>query len=210
MKLRTDKQVKGFTLIEVLVVIAILASLGAIAWVAVGSVQSKEAENTAQLHIEKIAASLNEYKANATTPLLWGDGDEDSANALYQMLNSDFDGDGSPDKGLTSFCKELQYFDPESGERPEGILYTSIGKNKYAILDPWNRYYYYRLGYTLEGPKSYGKSKRTSKGGSKNLKGKGLNVDFDIFSLGEDGVGNGKNNKGDNEDNISNIKFLTK
>ncbi len=209
MKLRIDRQAKGFTLIEILVVIAILAALGAISWVAVGAVQSKEAENTAQIHLEKIVAAMNEYKANATTPMLWGDGDEDSANALYQMLNSDFDGDGNPDKGLTPACKELRFYDPTSGEKPEGLLYTEIGKRKYGIIDPWGSYFFYRLGYAQEGPKAHGKAKR-SKGGDKKLKGKGLNVDFDIFSLGEDGLGDGKNNKGENEDNITNIKFLTK
>ncbi|MBR5184660.1 MAG: type II secretion system protein [Akkermansia sp.] len=211
MKLRTNRKAKGFTLIEVLVVIAIMAALGAIAWVSVGVVQSKEANGTAQMHLDKIAAALNEYKANATTPMLWGNGDEASANALYQMLNSDFDGDGNPDKGLTPYCKELRYYDPESGEKPEGIIYTNIGKNKHAILDPWNNYYFYRLGYSLEGPKSYsGKGSKRSKGGSQTQKGKGINVDFDIFSLGEDGLGDGRTNKDENKDNISNIKFLVK
>ena len=212
MKLRTNRKAKGFTLIEVLVVIAIMAALGAIAWVSVGIVNSKEANNTAQMHVDKIAAALNDYKANATTPMLWGNGDEASANALYQMLNCDFDGDGNTDKGLTPYCKELRYYDSASGEKPEGILYTDIGKNKYAILDPWNNYFFYRLGYSMEGPKSYsgkGGNKR-SKGGSQTQKGKGINVDFDIFSLGEDGAGDGRDNKGDNKDNITNIKFLTK
>ena len=38
----------------------------------------------------------------------------------------------------------------------------------------------------------------------------GINVDFDIFSLGEDGLGDGRTNKDENKDNISNIKFLVK
>lgn len=210
MKLRIDRHAKGFTLIEILVVIAILAALSSIAWVAVGAVQSKEAENTAQLHVEKIVASLNEYKANAETPMLWGNGDEDSANTLYQMLNSDFDGDGSTDKGLTPYCKELKFYDPSTGEKPEGILYTEIGKRKYGILDPWGNYFRYRLGYAQSGPKSYGGKSKRSKDGGKKQKGKGLNVDFDVFSLGEDGLGDGLDNKDDNADNISNIKFLTK
>lgn len=211
MKLSINKQAKGFTLIEILVVIAILAALTAISWVAFGAVQSKEANNTANMHIEKIAAALNEYKANAPTPMLWGDGDEASANALYQMLNSDFDGDGSPDKGLTPYCKELQYYDMGSGEKPEGILYTEVSKRKYAILDPWDNHYRYRLGYGQSGPKTHSdKTSKRGKGGGKEQKGRGINVDFDVFSLGEDGLGDGKNNKGENEDNVSNIKFLTK
>lgn len=210
MKLRTNRHAKGFTLIEVLVVIAIMAALAAISWVAVNSINSKEANNKAQTHIDTIAACLNEYKSNAPTPMLWGNGDEDSANALYQMLNSDFDGDGSTDKGLTPFCKQLRYYDPTSGERPEGILYTSAGKNKYVILDPWDEPYYYRLGYGQKGPVTHKSSGKTKAGKTtgKQMEGKGINVDFDIFSLGEDRKGDGKNNKGENKDNISNIKFL--
>ena len=36
--------------------------------------------------------------------------------------------------------------------------------------------------------------------------GKGVNPDFDIFSLGVDASGNGLSNKGKNEDNISNVR----
>lgn len=211
MKLRLNRHAKGFTLIEILVVIAIIAALSSIAWVAVGAVQSKQDENTANLHIEKIVASLNEYKANATTPLLWADGGEAGANALYQMLNCDFDGDGTTDKGYTPFCKELTYYEMGAGEKPEGLLYTEIpGKKKmYGILDPWNNFYYYRLGYAQSGPKTVAGKVKRGKHNDKVQKGKGLNVDFDVYSMGEDAMGDGRTNKDENEDNITNVKFLT-
>ena len=49
---------------------------------------------------------------------------------------------------------------------------------------------------------------KRSKDVDKPRKGPGVNVDFDIFSLGPDGLGDGLSNKGENEDNVSNIKFL--
>lgn len=218
MKLRNHSTSKGFTLIELLVVIAILAALAATAWVIVGSVTSKQDTQTAKAQISKLEASMNEFLSNAELhdKVLYGEGDENSAFALYKMLNSDFDGNGETDsvKGvaLPLCCKELVYYDPDSGERPEGLLYTKNAAGQYVILDPWGNSYRYRLGYARKGVRSSaaakgGKMKR-AKDVDKPRKGPGINVDFDIFSLGPDGLGDGLSNKGENEDNISNIKFL--
>lgn len=218
MKLRIHRASKGFTLIELLVVIAILAALAATAWVVVGSVTSKQDEQTAKAQITKLEASMNEFMSNAELhdKVLYGEGDENSAFALYKMLNSDFDGNGETDsvKGvaLPLCCKELVYYDPASGERPEGLLFTKNEAGQLVILDPWGRGYRYRLGYARKGVRSSasakgGKMKR-SKDVDKPRKGPGVNVDFDIFSLGPDGLGDGLNNKGENEDNVSNIKFI--
>lgn len=204
MKLLRNKHKKGFTLIEILVVIAILASLGAIAWVAYGSIEKKRLNNLTQQHIEALSVSLTNYFNNAKPedPILWADGGEAGAVALYQMLSGDFDGDGKTDKGRASYCKELVHYEPGDSSKPEGIPYRSIGKNKYAIVDAWGQPISYRLGFEKYGTKKPGKKSKEKE------QGKGINVDFDIYSLGEDGLGDGLDNKGDNEDNLSNIKFL--
>ncbi len=213
MKLLHNRQAKGFTLIEILVVIAIMASLGAIAWVAYGAIDKKKQNNLTQQNINALATCLNSYFNNTTntdkTPILWADGGMESANALYQMLNCDFDGDGKTDKGLTPFCKELVRYEPEDESKPEGIHYRSIGNRKFAIIDAWGNPICYRLGYAKTGAKlKPGKKSRNNE--KETVKGKGINSDFDIYSLGEDGLGDGRTNKDENEDNISNIKFLTK
>lgn len=220
MKIRIRSAKKGFTLIEILVVVAILAALAAIAWTAYDSIMGDKESKTAQMQIEKLAASMNDFMSNAENhdKILYGDGDENSATALYQMLYSDFDGDGQTDsiKGvaLPVSCKELTYYDPSAGERPEGLLFTKTAAGQYVILDPWDRPYRYRLGYGKKGVRAIagakGSKMKRGKDVDKPRKGRGMNVDFDIFSLGEDGLGDGLNNKGENEDNISNIKFLTK
>lgn len=218
MKLCNHKAAKGFTLIEILVVIAILAALSATAWVVVGSVTSKQDTKTAEMQIAKLAAGMTEFMSNAELhdKVLYGEGDENSAFALYKMLNSDFNGDGETDsvKGvsLPISCKELTYYDQGSGDKPEGLLYSKNEAGQFVILDPWGRGYRYRLGYGRKGVRSSaaakgGKMKR-SRDVDKPRKGPGVNVDFDIFSLGADGLGDGLSSKGENEDNVSNIKFI--
>ena len=68
-----------------------------------------------------------------------------------------------------------------------------VEKGKYyAILDPWGNPYCYRLGYSMKD--------------DSNRPGKGMNSDFDIFSRGPDGLGDGMDNRDENEDNISNVR----
>ena len=62
----------------------------------------------------------------------------------------------------------------------------------YLIIDPWGNPYRYRLGYELEDEK--GKT------------GPGINPDFDIFSQGPDGLGQGKTNADEDADNVTNIR----
>lgn len=218
MKYRNLRTAKGFTLIEILVVIAILAALSATAWVVFDSVTDKQDKSTAEMQIGKLAACMTEFMSNAEMhdKVLYGEGDENSAFALYKMLNSDFNGDGESDsvKGvaLPIACKELTYYDQGSGEKPEGLLYSKNEAGQFVILDPWGRGYRYRLGYGRKGVRSSAASKggkvKRAKDADKPRKGPGVNVDFDIFTLGPDGLGDGLSKKGENEDNVSNIKFL--
>ncbi len=208
MKLHTAQQHKGFTLVEILVVITILASLGAISWGIFSALGSKDEETKAKTEIAMMEAKLNEYKSSEELGLLYADDYEEGAFALYQMLKGDFNGDGSTDKGRTCYCDQLVYVAPGSNEKPEGILYTEIPgkKRQYGILDPWGNFYSYRLGCEQKGVPAIGK--KTTK--TKKKQGNGLNVDFDIYSRGEDGIGDGLNKSGDNEDNISNVKIFLK
>lgn len=210
MKLARNKQRKGFTLIEILVVIAIMSALGAIAWVAYGAIESRKQNNTTQQHVDMLATCLTDYFSNAKAqdPILWADGGEEGAVALYKMLSGDFDCDGKTDKGRTAYCKQLVHNDPNDTTKQEGIPFHSIGKNKYAIVDAWGRPISYRLGYGKDGTKNTKAGSSTRNKAKETEKGTGINADFDIYSLGEDGLGNGRTNKDENEDNISNIKFL--
>ncbi len=203
---------KGFTLIEVLVVIAILAMLASAAWVAVGMVTARGMTKTAENHIALIAASIDLYKADNSNILPYARGDEWSGHVLYQMISGDYNNDGQPDKDeqgyfRPTYCKSLVInANPKSDRLQEGLPAYKIKLAKsrdmprgvkkgrlFAIVDPWRVPYRYCLGCEAE-----------SEGGKQGI---GINADFDVYSLGFDRLGNGKTKKGENEDNVSNIKI---
>ena len=205
MKLNRQNK-KGFTLVEILVGVGILAMLAAGMWVAVGSTQTKKLKNKAETEITLLEAAMNEYRTDNGGVLPFGRGDEESSNIMYQALSCDFDGDGEPDDeiGVTRmpYCPTFTVIkNTKAAEQGEGIpvLRASIrtkekGKRKMlVIVDPWGKPYRYRLGCEAEDDK--GKT------------GQGINADFDIFSQGPDGLGDSTNKAGENEDNISNIKL---
>lgn len=202
---------RGFTLMEICVVVAILATLATMGWQATKMVRTREMNKTAELQISQMEAGMNAYRQDVGDNLPAGDGDEWSSHVLYSVLYCDEDDDGQPDVDPKSgetripYCEALtpMAYVKNAKEILNGIpvvkksIKVAGSKNKkrkcFVILDPWNASYRYRLGYDMREP-------------SKNSPGKGINPDFDIFSLGADSQGNGLNNLNDNEDNISNIR----
>lgn len=199
---------KGFTLIEILVAVAILATLAAIMWQAQGWIQGRSLKSQAENEIKLLEASLNAYKADSGGSLEFGRGDEYSSHVLYKMIYCDENNDGEPDEvngtPLMPFCETLNVIkNKKDNEILEGIpvrkakITSKEGGKKvsgkyFLIYDPWGNPYRYRLGYETED--------------SKGKVGSGMNPDFDIFSLGGDGLGDGKTNDGDNADNVSNVR----
>lgn len=208
MKAATKQARPGFTLIEILIVIAILALLAAGVWEAKGLIESRQLRSTAQTQIAQLETAMNAYRADNGDVCPYGRGDEYSSHVLYKAVSCDEDNNGEPDKekntGVTRmpYCETLAYIDTKSDERMEGIpvlkarvANSEAGKKRgkyYLLIDPWGKPYRYRLGCELAD--------------ERGRVGRGINADFDIFSLGADGLGNGMTNDAENEDNISNIR----
>ena len=211
MKAGMHTQRRGFTLIELLVVITIMALLAG-AVLVLTDVFAKKGDNTkAKTDIEMLSTALTKYESEGYK-LEDGSGDLMSAHALYCMTSGDYDEDGIPDevrKGArrTKYCPSLVIIDPGDESVSDGIpvmksqsKLTGLGKKqkgkkmaRYVIIDPWGNPYRYRLGFQRKG--------------SNKKYGSGNNADFDIFSQGPDGLGNGLDDKGENEDNISNVEY---
>lgn len=205
---------RGFTLVEIFVVIAILAILGTMGWQATKLVQSRRMYKTAEIQIGQMETGMNAYRQDYGDTLPYGDGDAWSAHVLYSALYCDEDNDGEPDRDKetkatkTPYCEAIVPVESlkKAAEIPNGLIAVKVnmksssgkkgksGKKSgkfFAILDPWGKPYLYRLGYNMQD--------------DSNRSGQGINPDFDIFSQGPDGLGDGLDNKGDNEDNVSNV-----
>lgn len=194
----------GFTLIEILVCIAILAMLAVVLLEVRGYINNKKLLNVAQSQIAMLETGMNAYRSDNAGSLPDGEGDEASSHTLYAALYRDKDNNGEPDQEsgvpLPPYCNSFAIIkDTKAREELDGIpvikqqVRTQKGRKKLWILqDPWGNTYRYRLGFDQDN--------------SKGKPGKGVNPDFDIFSLGGDGKGDGTSNEGDNADNVSNVR----
>lgn len=207
--LRYQKQRGGFTLMEIIIAIAILAMLSALVWQSSKLVNTRKMCKTAEIQIGQLEAALNDYRQDNSDTVPYGDGDPWSSHMLYQALYCDENNDGEPDKDKNSdeprepYCAAIVPIEDlkKTTEIQNGIPAIKIntkakrgkkGGKFYVLIDPWGKPYLYRTGFELRDEHDH--------------RGKGINADFDIFSQGPDGLGDGRNNTGDNEDNISNIR----
>lgn len=193
-----SKASRGFTLLEILIVIAILAILALLGWIALSAIQNSAKRKTAENEIAALSAAMQACRADNGNVLPHGSGNVTSSNVMYRALYRDSKNKGRPDTVNGAQLKPYYELMPMEHKKGKGHQESGLGipvirkSGKYYIMDPWGEPYRYRLGYDTEGPD--GKV------------GDGYNADFDIFSLGPDGKGNGRNNRGDNEDNVSNVK----
>ena len=204
MKLNLVSKRSGFTLIEILICIAILAMLSVVLLGVRSYITNKKLSSTAQNQVAQLESCMNAYRADNSGILPDGTGDEASSNVMYTALYRDKDNDGVPDEEagvpLPTYCPALAGIkDPKAKEELDGIpviktkVKTDKGNKKlWVSQDPWGNTYRYRLGFDQDN--------------SKGKPGKGFNPDFDIFSLGGDALGDGKSKDGDNADNVTNIR----
>ena len=187
----------GFTLIEILTVITILAVLGGIGFGTYMLVVRQTKSTQAQVMIENISSNLEArinqgfsqididdlsglIDADALYPT--GDGSATSSENLYAVLSGDFDSDGYVDTDVDGIS--------DNNRKP---MFSQIdpeyeGKGRYVnkdllLVDPWLQ----PLRYKFPGDKN--------------------NVEngYDIWSLGPDGVDSGTLNEDGDDGGLDNI-----
>ena len=85
--MRTEiKCAGGFTLIEIFVVMAILAILGTMGWVASGVVNNRQMNKTAELQVAQLEVGMNGYRTDFGDVVPAGEGDEWSSHVLFKAL----------------------------------------------------------------------------------------------------------------------------
>lgn len=129
---------KGFTLVEMLVVITIIVILAGLSLGGFGFVKQKQANSQADVQIRLLSKALEEYKLdNGSYPASTG-----GSNALFTVLYFNGANVTPPEK---IYLSELDPVNNKQGWT-EG---TGAGTK---IVDPWGIEYIYRTGATAKNP----------------------------------------------------------
>ena len=190
----------GFTLIEMITVMAVIAILASIVLAVNSFVQNKSSRIRANTEIEALKAALASYKAdNGSVPRK----DEVTENGkglnpvehvnpasgkdreryvlacreLYEKLNGDDDRDGRTDKDRTSYAAD--FFSPNR------VRYDSTGSAKKVdyLQDPFGNCF----GYSTEGSRveeDYRKELRADASAARPTISKCFGAEFDLWSTG--------------------------
>jgi general secretion pathway protein G len=146
----TPSSAWAFTIMEVLVVLAIILVLAGLVLATSSFVQNKGARSRAEVEIAAISAALENYKVDngiypgsildpaTTTPGSY----EDASTTLYESLAGDPDGDGQPDPAIASYMQ----FKP-----------NQLGSNNFKmfIKDPFGNSYGYSTLHQTDPSRGY-------------------------------------------------------
>lgn len=167
---------KGFTLIEILVVIAIIAVLATITVQGLGFYQKKSKENKSTVFVASVSQALDSYRSDeGSYPQDGADGSDTSSEVLYESLFGDLDGDGQPDDGATI------YLDTLNPGASRASLNVEEAGGSYTLVDGFKNPLYYRAP------------------GEQNPA-----TEFDLWSAGVDGETNISNSGDETRDDINN------
>ena len=166
----------GFSLMELVVVVAIIAVLAALTLGAFNFVNQNKARSTAKIQIDLLSKTIQEYHAdNRAYPVNTDANGERGDEVLYKALY--WEGLEAKDSGGKIYLGEL---DPENNAK--GGQAWMQGKDAQArIVDPWGNFYLYRTGEQA------------------------INPDFDLWSKGPDGKTNPDPKHKDSLDDIKNF-----
>lgn len=169
-----NKSAHGFTLIEIMVVIAIILVLASMTIGGLSYYKRKAAESRTEVFIASVSRALDEYRADeGNYPTDGADGSNTSSAVLYDELYGDRDGDGVPDDDATVYLDALN---PSSQGSALNVEAASGGT--YYVVDGWGG----RLHYLSPGEQN-------------------PSTEFDLWSYGNDGSSGTEKEKKDDIDN---------
>ena len=165
----------GFSLMELIVVVAIIVVLAGLTLGGFNFINQKKARSTAQIQVKLIEDALEKYHAdNRSYPASADATGERGDEVLYKALY--WDGYEARDSGGVIYLVEL---DPVNNTK--GGQAWIQGKDAQArIVDPWGNFYRYRTG------------------------DQAVNPDYDLWSTGPDGKTNPDSKHKDSLDDIKN------
>lgn len=150
------KMKRGFTLVETLVVIAIIVILASLVAGGLSLIRDKQAREKARVQIHLLATGLEEYKLdNGDYPQSTSADGSNSTNVLYKALY--FDAASAPE-GSSQARVYVSDLNPASKNQ---MWLQGTGEGA-KIIDPWKQEYRYRTGTSATNP------------------------DFDLWSSGKD------------------------
>jgi prepilin-type N-terminal cleavage/methylation domain-containing protein len=148
----------GFTLMEMLVVISIIAILAGLSFGGFNYVKAKQAREQAKLQVKLLSLALEDYKAdNGVFP---ENGVTDGSNGTEKIYEALY----PQDSNAKVYLPELN-----PNNDPQGWLAGETGPGSLKIYDPWGNEYRYR----------------TNRSGNPRIFAS--NPDFDLWSVGPDG-----------------------
>lgn len=177
MKQKPHQHHRGFTLVEILVVLTVILILAGLTVGGLQFVKVKQQNNRAEIQINLLSKGLEEYNLdNGDYP-----GDENAggtdgtgqSNMLFQALY--YDGFLAQDDGSVSIY--LSELDPVNDSQK----WINGSGSSAIIVDPWKNEYRYRRGLSA------------------------INPDYDIWSSGADGETAGDKTSPEDKDDIRNF-----
>lgn len=172
MKNPTLRKPAGFTLIEVMTVIAIIAVLAGMSVMGFSYAKDKQRQTQAKLQIALLSKAIDEYKADMGVfpgPESIGVPAADSSEELYRALfyeGYDYTKGNNPPAAGAAMKIYLPDLDPRANNKQGWVRPVTSDEPPQTspILDPWGTPYQFRHG-----------------GGAENQ-------DFDVYSFGKDKI----------------------